>query len=270
VLRNNKLSIVIIAFNEEAAILRCIQSVHGLADEIVVVDSYSTDRTVEIAKNVGATVLQHRFEGHIQQKNWAKDQAIYNYVLSLDADESLSPELYASIQQEKENGFPFEGYSMNRLNHLKKRPIKGCGWYPDTKIRLWKKQSGAWAGTNPHDRFELNANQTIKHLNGDILHYTYNSYGAVWKQALKFGKIGHQSIQDTLNIVIFFKFLTSPQLKFLKNYFVKGGFLYGWRGFYICFCQWIESIIKYGTDIALYLVISISVELLFHVAMRLF
>ncbi len=125
----SKLSVVIIANNEEENIGRCIASVEGLADEIIMVDSFSTDKTCEIAHNLGARVIQHTFEGHIEQKNWAREQVIYPYVLSLDADESLSEELKNSIAAVK-NDFKFDGYTMNRLNFYCGKPIKTCGWYP--------------------------------------------------------------------------------------------------------------------------------------------
>ena len=125
-MNRSRLSVVIITFNEENNIGNCIQSVKSLADEIIVVDSFSTDRTCEISENMGATVVQHAFEGHIQQKNWAKDQANFDWVLSLDADECLSPELIDAILKIKldqfseitEKNLPIGGYSMNRLNHL--------------------------------------------------------------------------------------------------------------------------------------------------------
>ena len=258
-MNRSRLSVVIITFNEENNIGNCIQSVKSLADEIIVVDSFSTDRTCEISENMGATVVQHAFEGHIQQKNWAKDQANFDWVLSLDADECLSPELIDAILKIKlgqfseitENNLPIGGYSMNRLNHLGSKPIKGCGWYPDRKLRLWNRRSGQWTGTNPHDRFELKDSHAQKHLSGHILHYTYENKQAVLNQAIKFGKIGSKTLDESNFITILFKFITSPTLKFLKNYFIKGGFKYGWNGFYICACQWLESFIKYGKGILL-------------------
>lgn len=255
----NKISVVIIAFNEEMQIGNCIKSVAQIADEIIVVDSFSTDRTVEICENMGATVIQHVFEGHIQQKNWAKDCANFNWVLSLDADEVLSQELIQSIQNFKSDilssNIPqnkkIGGCSMNRLNHLSKRPIKGCGWYPDTKLRLWHRNWGKWTGVNPHDRFELSNDVEIIHLAGDILHYTYENKKAVWKQALKFGNIGAKSLNNEYLVKVIFKFLSSPILKFIKNYIIKGGFKYGIDGFFICFCQFVESFVKYGKGLIL-------------------
>lgn len=253
-MNRGRLSVVIITFNEENNIGNCIQSVKNLADEIIVVDSFSTDRTIEIAENMGATVVQHTFEGHIQQKNWARLQANFDWVLSLDADECLSQELAVSILSIKQNQFsektpdhkPIFGYTMNRLNHLSGKPIKGCGWYPDRKLRLWNNRFGGWTGTNPHDRFELQDPLATKHILGDILHYTYSNRNAVLKQAIKFGKIGSKTLEESNFLTILFKFVTSPTLKFIKNYFIKGGIIYGFNGFYICLCQWLESFIKYG------------------------
>jgi len=252
--QTNKISVVIITFNEEANIGNCIQSVASIADEVIVVDSFSTDRTPEIAENMGANVLQHVFEGHIQQKNWARKQANYDWVLSLDADECLSNELLIQITAIKNNNFsekdkngkPIFGYSMNRLNHLSGKPIRGCGWYPDRKLRLWNNRFGQWTGVNPHDKFELQNELAEKHILGDILHYTYSDRKAVYYQAIKFGNIGAKNLENSFLLTIIFKWLSSPTLKFLKNYFLKGGYKYGFDGFYICGCQWIESFIKYG------------------------
>ena len=252
--QTNKISVVVITFNEEANIGNCIQSVALIADEVIIVDSFSTDRTPEIAENMGAIVLQHTFEGHIQQKNWARKQANYDWVLSLDSDECLSKELITQITAIKNNGFsekdkngkPIFGYSMNRLNHLSGKPIKGCGWYPDEKLRLWNNRFGEWTGTNPHDRFELQNELAEKHIIGDILHYTYADRKSVYRQAIKFGNIGAKNLEDKFLLTIFFKWITSPTLKFIKNYLIKKGYAYGIDGFYICGCQWIESFIKYG------------------------
>lgn len=250
----NKISAVIITFNEEQHIGNCIQSVAHIADEIIIVDSFSKDRTVEIAENMGAIVLQHAFEGHIQQKNWARKQARFDWVLSLDADECLSQELLEQILSLKRMHFkvnaneekPIYGFTMNRLNHLNNKPIKGCGWYPDKKLRLWNNRFGQWTGTNPHDRFELQNSLETQHIKGDILHYTYNDRKSVLKQAIKFGKIGAQNVKDQFLLTIFIKMLISPSVKFFKNYFIKRGIIYGWNGFFICICQWLESFIKYS------------------------
>jgi glycosyltransferase involved in cell wall biosynthesis len=244
-----KLSVVIITYNEEHNISRCIESVKSIADEILVVDSHSTDNTIDVAQRLGAKVLIHSFEGHIQQKNWAKDQAEFPFVLSLDADECLSPELQESILSEKKQGFHFSGYNMNRLNFVKNRPIKGCGWYPDKKLRLFNITQGKWRGKNPHDTFVLNFGLSKQHLKGEIYHYSYASHSAIFKQAIKFGKIGAKSVRSLNFLVLMYKLIFSPPTKFLRNYFLKLGIIYGLTGLVICLGQVIECYIKYGGGI---------------------
>jgi len=160
----NKLSVVIITYNEEKNIARCINSVNQIADEVIVVDSHSIDKTKEIAKDLGAKVIEHAFEGHIQQKNFALQQANYSWVLSLDADEALSEKLKNKIQEIKNNPTA-DGYTMNRLTYYCGRWIKHTGWYPDKKLRLVRKDLAQWSGINPHDRLELINSKNIKHIN---------------------------------------------------------------------------------------------------------
>jgi glycosyltransferase involved in cell wall biosynthesis len=117
-----------------------LQSVQDIADEIWVVDSFSTDKTKEICLSYGVQFIEHRFEGHIQQKNFAAQNATCNYVLSLDADEVLSPQHIKSIKEVKLN-FEADGYYFNRLNNYCGQWIKHCGWYPDKKLRIWDRRN---------------------------------------------------------------------------------------------------------------------------------
>ncbi len=149
-----RISAVIITFNEERNIGRCLESLVGVADEIVVVDSYSTDRTEEICKSFDAKFIRHRFFGHIEQKNWAILQASSPYILSLDADETLSDELRKSILQVKKD-WTHDGYNFNRLTNYCGKWIRHTSWYPARKLRLWDSRKGHWGGYNPHDRFLL-------------------------------------------------------------------------------------------------------------------
>jgi len=256
------ISAVIITHNESANIARCIKSVNDLVDEVLVVDSYSTDNTCEIAKNLGARVIEHPFEGHIQQKNWAKDQATFHWVLSLDADECLSDELRIHLQNAIKNGLLYgqtKGFAFSRLNHLGDLPIRGCGWYPDTKLRLWDRRCGNWSGRNPHDKFVVQPKYPIDKMKGDILHYSYTDLAAVKLQALKFGKIGGRAIQaelvdssgapvkNKLTIAfLLFKLLTAGLARFVRNYVFKRGWLYRYDGLTICFWQMVEVTLKYG------------------------
>ena len=240
----NKLSVVIITFNEEENIGKCIDSVREVADEIVVVDSFSTDRTIEIAKAKGARIIQHKFEGHIQQKNFAKEQAAYNWVLSIDADETLSDELAQSISKAKYDS-DADGYTMNRLNFYCGKPVKTCGWYPDKKLRLWNRTKGSWTGINPHDKFELQKTAIAKHLSGDLLHNTYPTHESFLAQRDKFATISAQHLKSKNVFVLLLKLIFSAPFKFFRTYFLLLGFTEGTTGLVICFHLSREVFLKY-------------------------
>jgi glycosyltransferase involved in cell wall biosynthesis len=239
------ISVVIITFNEERNISRCLESLKDVADEIVVVDSFSKDKTEAICKEFNVRFVQHAFEGHIEQKNWSITQAKYPHILSLDADEALDETLKKSILEVK-NEWKFDGYTMNRLTNYCGKWIHHCGWYPDTKLRLWDSRLGTWGGDNPHDKFEMNSNDPeIAHLKGDILHYSYYSLEDHYKQVAYF--------TDVLAIAQFkkgkkaplFIFVFSPIVKFVKDYFIKLGFLDGRVGFRICRISAFATFTKY-------------------------
>lgn len=244
---SKQLSVVIIAMNEEENISKCIRSIHDIADEIIVVDSFSGDRTVEVAQQMGARVLQHKFEGHIQQKNWAKEQAAFDWVLSIDADEMLSAELQDSITAwKKEDGSRAKCFRINRLNFYCSKPVKTCGWYPDSKIRLWKKGSGEWQGTNPHDKFTPNdPREIVALMPGDILHDTYPTREAFLSQREKFATISAQHLKGESLLFLLIKLLFSPPVKFIRTYFVELGFTDGFAGLFICYHLSREVFLKY-------------------------
>ena len=158
-----KISVLIITYNEEKNIRKCIDSVLPIADEIVVVDSFSKDRTRSICEDRGVKFLEHPFKSHIDQKNFAIGQASFEHVLSLDADEYLSEELMKSIQRVKET-WPCNAYRMNRLSNYGGKWIKHGNWYPDQQIRLWNKRIGLWGGDNPHEKIILKRGTRILHL----------------------------------------------------------------------------------------------------------
>lgn len=240
----NKLSVVIITFNEADNIARCIDSVRDVADEIVVVDSFSTDRTVPIAISKGARVIEHIFEGHIQQKNWAKAQAQYDWVLSLDADEALSEELCASIRKAKQQ-YRADAYTMNRLNFYCGKAIKTCGWYPDKKARLWNRNRGEWNGINPHDKFEMRKDAIVGHLKGDIIHNTYPTHESFMQTRERFSTISAHHLRHRSKAYLVYKMLFSPPFKFMKCYLLNLGFTEGTVGWTICYNLAREVFLKY-------------------------
>lgn len=242
-----KLSVVIITYNEEANIGACIDGVQAIADEILILDSYSTDNTEQICHARGVRFEQHKFDGHIQQKNRAKDLATFDWVLSLDADEKPDSTLLNNILQLKNDDFGSAGgYAMNRLNFYCGKPVKTCGWYPDVKLRLWNRTKGAWTGTNPHDRFELFHSEKVIHLNGDILHNTYPTHESMLKQVDRFAKIGAEQYRNKPILWLFMKIVFSVPFKFLRNYFFKAGIKDGRAGLLICFHQMREVYLKYS------------------------
>lgn len=226
------ISAVIITFNEERNIERCIRSLHGIVDEIVVIDSFSKDRTEEICKEFNVRFIQNAFEGHIQQKNFAIQSAKNDWVLSLDADEALTEELKASILAIKENPL-FNGYQMNRLTNYCGHWVKHCGWYPDTKTRLVHRNFARWKGINPHDRLEMMQNEETGFLNGDILHYSYYSKEDHLKQIEYFGNIAARELFERGGRSSWFKIVVKVIAQFFKSYFLKLGLLDGSTGFTI-------------------------------------
>lgn len=239
-----KLSVVIITFNEEENIRRCIKAAQGIADEILVVDSYSKDATKEICDNLKVRFVEHKFEGHIQQKNYAASIAEYNHVLSLDADEVLSEELYESIKKVKSN-FEADGYTFNRLTNYNGSWVRHCGWYPDVKLRLWDRRKGEWCGENPHDRYELSEGSNVKHLKSDLLHYSYNSIYQHINQVNSFTEIGAKAAFLKGKRSNVFKITIYPLWKFIKDYFFNKGFLDGYTGFVICIISAHATFVKY-------------------------
>src|SRR5262245_15073228 len=164
------LSVVIITFNEEQNISRCIQSVERVADEIIVLDSYSKDNTADIARSLGAIVHQEKFRGYIGQKNLAMQLASHNYIINLDVDEPIDDTLIQSMLEVKED-FTDRAYRMNRCTSYCGRFMLHGLWYPDKKIRLFDRRIATWGGLNPHDKIELTPGFTFRHLKGNILHY---------------------------------------------------------------------------------------------------
>ncbi len=229
-----KLSVVIITFNEEKNIGRCLDSVQDIADDIVVVDSFSTDKTEEICIAKGARFIQHKFNGHIEQKNWAVTQAAFPHVLSIDADEALDATLKKSILEIKNNWLN-DGYYMNRLTNYCGKWIYHCGWYPDRKLRLWDSGKGKWGGINPHDKYELTAGDgKTGRLNGNILHYSYYSIEGHIQQTEKFSTISAAALFASGKKTNWLQINLSPIVKFIKSYFFQLGILDGYYGFRIC------------------------------------
>ena len=243
-----QLSVTIITFNEEKNIERCINSVKELADEVLVVDSYSTDRTKAICQKLRVRFLEHKFEGHIQQKNYAIDQAKYDYILALDADEALTAELFRSIQQVKQH-WKYDAYRFNRLTSYCGKWIRHCGWYPDTKLRLWNRNQGRWGGENPHDSVKIAEGATTHDLHGDLLHYSFPSIQDHADTANRFSEIASdEAVRKNRKVNILVHVILNPVFTFVKKYFFQLGFLDGYYGFIVCVLSAYSNFLKYSKN----------------------
>lgn len=238
------LSAVIITWNEEDNIGRCIDSLRHVADEIIVLDSYSSDNTIAIARQKGAIVKQDKFSGYKQQKNKALQLATHDYVLSLDADEVLSRKLIDSILKAKKE-FKHKAYFMNRYNNYCGRFIKHGLWYPNQKLRLFDKRIASWGGMNPHDKIELSENNVARFLEGDIVHYAYNTIDEHLRRNEELSTIAARSLFEAGKKKHWSKIFLSPIWSFFNGYFLRLGFLDGYFGFVIAIQTASQSYLKY-------------------------
>jgi glycosyltransferase involved in cell wall biosynthesis len=240
-----KLSVVIITYNEERNIGRCLDSVKDIADDIVVVDSFSTDGTEKICLEHGVRFIRHTFDGHIEQKNWAITQARYPHILSLDADELLSNRLKRSIREVKEN-WEFDGYYFNRLTNYCGKWIRYSSWYPSRKLRLWDSRKGMWGGMNPHDHFILEKGASRKFLKGDLLHYSYYSIYQHIEQINRFSDIAAKSFFAVGRKASWFNIIFHPLWRLFRDYIIKFGFMDGFFGLVISINSAHETFLKYS------------------------
>lgn len=226
-----KISAVIITYNEEKNISRCIDSVKSVADEIVVLDCFSTDRTREICEEKGVQFFQEEFPGFAKQKNRAVALASNDYVLSLDADEYLSSELTQSILKVKTD-WTHDGYLMNRLSSFEGTWIKTCGWYPDQKLRLWDRRKGSWQGDGVHERVELVAGSKEKSIKGDLFHRAYDNINQFLQKNQSYSTI-HAQVNRYKAHSSTLKIIYKTIFAFFKAYILKGGVLDGFKGLVI-------------------------------------
>jgi len=240
-----QLSIAIITYNEERNIERCLKSVQGIADEIIVVDSFSTDKTEEICSRYNVTFVKHAFEGYTEQKNYVASLCKNPLILSLDADEALSAILKQSILNSKEKT-DADGYTFNRATHFCGQHIKHCGWYPDATIRMWKAGKGKWIGEKVHEKFTLTEGSIIQHISGDLLHYSYYSIEEHIAQVNKYSTLSAQKKFKKGKKSSLFAITIFPKWRFFRDFIIKLGFLDGYYGFVICTNSAHEVFLKYA------------------------
>jgi len=239
-----KISAVIITYNEESFIERCLASLDGVADEIIIVDSYSSDSTEDICKKYNVRFIRHPFEGYRDQKNFAIRQASFNKILSLDADEALSNELKESIIALKDN-WEYDGYVFNRRNNYCGHWIRFSEWYPDKQLRLFYADKGTWGDLNLHEKFIMNNGCRIKRLKGDLLHWPFVSVQDHREKMDKYAEIGAYEFYKAGKKSGIFTPYIHFTWGFFRSYIVKGGILDGKNGYRICSLYAKSSFKKY-------------------------
>ncbi len=239
-----KLSATIITYNEEKNIARCIESLILVTDEIIIVDSYSTDNTESICSKYPVTFIKNKFEGHIQQKNYAIKQTKNDIVINLDADEAIDEELQQSILELKKD-YKKDGYYIQRYNNYCGQWINHSDWNPDKKLRIFDKAKAHWGGINPHDQIIMQPGSNIGILSGKILHWVHQTHEEHRAKTEKFStiaageyyKLGRSS--NVLDIII------RPLWIFTRSYIIRMGFLDGKNGLILCTFSAKTTYLKY-------------------------
>lgn len=237
------ISATIITLNEERKIARAIESLR-CCDEILVVDSGSTDRTVELASRLGARVLEGPWLGYASQKNFAAQQASSDWILSLDADEALSEALEGEIWAIKKNGPQFDAYTMPRLAQYCGRWILHSGWHPDRKVRLYRRDCAEWVGEYVHESVRVQGR--VGHLESSILHFTCDSLSEHLKSMDRYTTLAAQEIVARKGHVSRRSLLLDPLWTFFRSYLVQRGFLDGLEGLSIAWMAALYTYLKYA------------------------
>ena len=239
-----KISACVISFNEENKIERCLKSLTW-CDEIVLMDSFSTDRTLEIARKYTDRIFRQEWLGYVGQRNMVREKAIHPWILYVDADEEVSPALRDEILIEFDRGNdPYVGYEFPRIVYFLGKWIRHGEWYPDVKLRLFKAEFGRTEGIEPHDKVVVNG--PVKRLKAPVFHYTYGEIGDQLHTLNRFSSISAQQrfVQDRKIHVI--DLILHPFFRFLKGYILKGGILDGMHGFIIAMVCSFASFAKYA------------------------
>jgi len=223
-----QLSAVIITFNEEKNIERCVLSAQKVADEVIVLDSFSTDKTIAICEALNVKVYQHKWLGYADQKNLANKHASNDYILSLDADEALSAELEAELLTLKKNGFSGV-YRFNRLTNYCGTWVRHTSWYPDAKVRIFNRKTCHWSGSI-HEELVCK-NENLTHIKGDLLHYSFYTREQHLAQIEKFSSIAANDLHLKSRSIGKASLYLKVVARFVKNYLLKRGFLDGKAGF---------------------------------------
>lgn len=239
-----RISATIITLNEERNIQRCIESLKGVADEIIVLDALSTDRTKEICTTSEVRFEQREWEGYSASKNYLNSLAQYEYILSLDADEALDEELRAHLLEVKSKE-ALGIYTVNRLTNYCGKWIKHGGWYPDVKVRLFPREGSKWVGAHVHEELEYPEGLATYALAGHLHHYSYYSYKEHRTRADKYSTLTAIKMSERGKKAGALKPYLSAIGRFISMYFLKGGLLDGKMGFKIAWISAQSNVFKY-------------------------
>lgn len=240
----NAISAVIITKNEERNIKRCLDSIKAVADEIIVVDSHSTDNTVAICRAAGARVIEQDWLGYGPQKNTGNNAAAYDYILSMDADEALDEDLIQAIAEEKQKGLKGV-YQLSRLNYYYGKFIKHGAEYPDKKIRLFNRREVHWDERPVHETLHVQPGLHHKQLKGHLLHYTYYRFEEHILKSNMYTTLAAQDYFRRGKKAPAYKIIFSPLVAFVQSYFIKRGFLDGMHGLVLAVMNAHASFMRY-------------------------
>ena len=229
----NRITAVVITLNEERNIGRCLESLMPVVDEVVVVDSFSTDATAEICTRHGARLVTHEWEGYVATKNYADSLASNDLILSIDADEALSPELAESIRELKSQDVDGKAFSMNRQMNYCGRWIRHGGWSPDVKVRIFDRRVIRWTGQKVHETLEIPQDTQVVALKGDLLHYSFYTPEEHRRQMEKFAALSAEEMVENGKRPSLLSAYVHTGWKFLRDYVFKAGFLDGHLGWTI-------------------------------------
>jgi len=238
------ISVVIITYDEEERLEGALKSVADLASEVIVVDSFSPDNTLDVAKKYTKHVYQREWTNFADQKNFANDKASFSWILSLDADERVSPELREEILHIKEGEPECSGFSMPRQVFYLGKWIHHSGWYPDRKIRLFRKEEAHWEGEYIHEKLVIQGK--IEKLKGHIHHFTYRTIADHLDRINKFSKLGAQKLYTQKKKTRWYHLVFLPFFRFIKSFFFRLGFLDGFAGLVISVLNGYAVFIRYA------------------------
>ena len=239
-----KISACVISYNEENKIGDCLQSLVEVADEVLVVDSESTDGTPSIARGLADRVINQPFLGYVRQKQFAVEQAEHDWILSLDCDERLSEQLRAEILAAKEHLERFAAYDMSRRTFYVNDWVNHC-WYPDRRVRLFDRRTARWGGTDPHDSVQTDG-AAVGSFKGDILHYSCDSVSDHLQTIDRFSEVAARELFRQGRRATAITPVARGASTFLKTYVMKRGFLDGFNGLVVSVLSATSTFTRYA------------------------